>query len=148
MNKLKLNARIDATLGDRVMEKLDSLGLSLPNKPSGQIPDLPADMTTLTSRDVGRLLSEYCSWLSYITPRVAMAKMDAKAGKAALVAAKSRKANPSELASLEADFLYKDSFASVLEGLEKATLRKKEATSREISRLIDTGTGKESRYTP
>ena len=146
MTKLNLNRKPQESLGSKITAKLGELGLGLPAKPSGQVPDLPADMTTLTSRDVGKLLSEYCSWLAYITPRVALAKMEAKAAKAAIAQAKAAGTNGEDVSQLEGEFLYKDSFASVLEGLEKATLRKKEATSREISRLIDTGTGREPRY--
>ena len=146
MTKLSLNKDMPKSLGDRIVEKLDDLGLTLPLKPGGEIPELPPDMTNLTSRDVGKLLSEYCSWLAYITPRVALSKMEAKASKADVIQAKAQGVSSAEISRLEDEFLYKDSFASVLEGLEKATLRKKEATSREISRLIDTGTGREPRY--
>mgnify|MGYP003116668244 CR=1 FL=1 len=141
MNKLRPNGLL--SLGERIEQRLSNIGVELPRQPSGSIPDLPEDLTNVTSRDVGRLLTEFCSWLSFLTPRVALAKVTYKEAKANFELAKKRKVGIEELEILQQALLEADAYASVLEGVEKATLRKKEAASREISRLTDTGVGRD-----
>ena len=89
-------------LADRVEQRLKDLGLNRPGRPaSPTIPDLPADLTNVTTQEVGRLLGEYNAWLAYISPEVARARVNAKEAKANAQAAKTlkRPADPDRMRS-------------------------------------------------
>lgn len=126
------------SFGEWVDVELKKLGVKLPGRPTGDIPDLPADITNTTSSVVSQLLSELCSWLDYLTPQVAKMKTEAKLLKRDAQVAKKLGHSEEEVDALEGKALMAQGMADVLEALEKGTLRKKEAASREITRLVGT----------
>ena len=125
------------TLGDRIAKRLEAVGFTPTVRPDGTIPELPKDVTTLTSQAVGRLLGVYNAWLAYITPKVMQAKIDFKEAKVNEANAKRLKKPPKLVNKLARLTLEAEAWYLALEGLEKATTRKKETTSREISRFTD-----------
>lgn len=124
------------SLSDRVVLRLQEAGLGLPERPAGKIPDLPTDLTNVSSRDVGRLLAEFSAWLAYITPQAALARVEVKSAKIGVQAAKKLKHPDDEVSDLERTTIEAEAWADVLDALERSTLRKKEAVSREITRLV------------
>lgn len=126
--------------GAGLHERIRALGLNFPRRPAGDgIPDLPADVSALQGHDLARLLTEFSAWLAYIIAEAAKAKSEAKAAKAMLqVARKLRPKDETEHADLAMALVDAEAMADALDALERATARKRECVSREVSRLTGT----------
>ena len=116
-------------------EQLGAKGINMPSQPDGMIPDNPEDLTLLTSQDVGKLLTEFTSWLAYIKPQVAMAKGLSTVAKANLAASKKLKKPDEQIALLTVQSAHKEAYADVMEAMYSSIRTRRDNASREITRL-------------
>lgn len=63
----------------KAVDALGSQGFLMWGKPEVEIPDLPADVTSLSDEDLMLLFSCYTSWSDYINGQVAAAQIDERA---------------------------------------------------------------------
>ena len=65
---------ITGSLTGKVLRKLrDRTGLYLPDKPMGEIPALPHDITILTDEDLMVLFTDFTAWADYAASQLAVA---------------------------------------------------------------------------
>lgn len=66
------------TVPTEAAELLRSQGLSLPNKPPNEMPQLPEDVTDLSDRDLMQTYATYVAWSEYANTQLAIASVDEK----------------------------------------------------------------------
>lgn len=125
----------ETTLGERIVQRIQQLGIELPGQPQSAIPDLPPDITNVAPATLSFLLSQLSSWAAFLAPQVALAKAEA-----AICTDKAKwekKINKDDRAALtwEQAKTEKSAYADVLDQLYKSVMRKREACSREITRI-------------
>lgn len=122
-------------LGERIAAKLHAAGIPLPERPDAVIPDLPPDLTNVSSRNLGELATRIGAWAAYLAPQIIIAKGDAADLRNQVDWA--RKIDKDERRAQEIQRLQTEKAveADLIEALYKSILRKKETVSREIARI-------------
>ena len=124
----------EETLGDRIRKRILELGTDIPAKPEFGVPDLPNLMTDVSAADLGNTLGRLSSWAAYLAPQAALARSAVASLQHRVRWAKNVDRDVAAALILEGEMVEAKAFSDVLEEVYKATMRKREACSREITR--------------
>lgn len=80
----------DATASDRAVARVEKEGMTLPYRPTYEIPALPDDITSLNDDDLMELFVRVGAWCNYINTRAAAAMVDERDAESAHEVAEAR----------------------------------------------------------
>lgn len=143
-------------------------GLELPDKPKGDLPDLPRDLAELSDEDLMETFSEFTAWTNYVGGKFAIAEVDEEAaeawlkkveamalvtanpGKGEIMRAKAEQAVDPEVEDAREVRLNAYAYRKVLGALYENVQRSQAALSRELTRRVgrDGPERRNSRWTP